>query len=243
MPLVCLLALSTTSLQGVSGQNVTGYESMPNPYLLLLREPAVQDELGLSRQQRTALQELNTEIDGPLLALRNWPPERATAKLTELIDKTRRQVENLFNQEQRERMEEIVLRVRGIRLVLVPGVADRLRLSDQQKRAIQETLDVTSGRLEELRSRLRNGESREQIEALAREARESEQTRILEALSDEQRRGLYQVVGRPFDVSRLGQVAFRAPELQDSGGWINSQPLRLEDLRGRVVAVHFWAFG
>lgn len=33
-----------------------------------------------------------------------------------------------------------------------------------------------------------------------------------------------------------------APELA-SGDWINSEPLRLKDLRGRVVLIEFWTFG
>ena len=33
-----------------------------------------------------------------------------------------------------------------------------------------------------------------------------------------------------------------APELA-IGSWINSEPLKLEDLRGRVVLIEFWTFG
>lgn len=39
--------------------------------------------------------------------------------------------------------------------------------------------------------------------------------------------------------ARVGQ---RAPEI-GGGPWINSEPLSLEKLRGRVVAVEFWTFG
>jgi hypothetical protein len=38
---------------------------------------------------------------------------------------------------------------------------------------------------------------------------------------------------------RVGQPA---PEIT-GGPWINSEPLSIEKLRGRVVAVEFWTFG
>ena len=38
---------------------------------------------------------------------------------------------------------------------------------------------------------------------------------------------------------RVGQVA---PEIT-GGPWINSEPLGMEKLLGRVVAVEFWTFG
>jgi hypothetical protein len=34
-----------------------------------------------------------------------------------------------------------------------------------------------------------------------------------------------------------------APELAGIQEWINSKPLTLKDLRGRVVVLHFWTFG
>ena len=39
--------------------------------------------------------------------------------------------------------------------------------------------------------------------------------------------------------ARIGQPA---PEIT-GGPWINSEPLSMEKLRGRVVAVEFWTFG
>ena len=39
--------------------------------------------------------------------------------------------------------------------------------------------------------------------------------------------------------TRIGQPA---PEIT-GGPWINSEPLTMEKLRGRVVAVEFWTFG
>lgn len=34
-----------------------------------------------------------------------------------------------------------------------------------------------------------------------------------------------------------------APELRDVEEWINTDPFRLADLRGRVLVVHYWTYG
>ena len=38
-------------------------------------------------------------------------------------------------------------------------------------------------------------------------------------------------------------MKIRSPELQGIDEWINSKPLSLKDLKGKVIVVHFWAFG
>jgi hypothetical protein len=38
-------------------------------------------------------------------------------------------------------------------------------------------------------------------------------------------------------------MKIRAPELKGIDEWINSKPLSMKDLKGKVVVVHFWAFG
>jgi cytochrome c biogenesis protein CcdA/thiol-disulfide isomerase/thioredoxin len=46
---------------------------------------------------------------------------------------------------------------------------------------------------------------------------------------------------RPLDVALADYGP--APEIAGIGAWINSQPLTISGLRGRVVLVHFWTFG
>jgi hypothetical protein len=38
-------------------------------------------------------------------------------------------------------------------------------------------------------------------------------------------------------------MSVQAPEFEKADEWINSKPLQLKDLRGQVVALHFWTFG
>ena len=57
--------------------------------------------------------------------------------------------------------------------------------------------------------------------------------------------GLDKTLLRPFRSSaeyKSSESAVVAPELA-TGDWINSEPLKLKDLRGRVVLIEFWTFG
>lgn len=56
--------------------------------------------------------------------------------------------------------------------------------------------------------------------------------------------GLTKVIRRSFGTSTEYKTSesATAPELA-AGEWINSTPLKLNDLRGRVVLIEFWTFG
>lgn len=226
-----------------AAQNVSDYSSIDNPYLLLLREPAVWDDLHLDASDQAALQQLNDRVDGPLLALRNWPAEKASPKLTELCDQTRSAVSQIFDDGQRERLDQIVLRVRGIKAVLTSELTARLNVTDAQRSTIETILAETRDEISALFEKLRSGSPQAEIEPQVLAAREREQRRVFGELTDTQKRRLAQAIGRPFDLSRLGKARFKAPEFTSSSQWLNSRPFALSQLRGQVVAVHFWAFG
>ncbi len=47
-----------------------------------------------------------------------------------------------------------------------------------------------------------------------------------------------------FGGKKAGMPVFgKAPEITAISGWLNSKPLSIARLRGKVVLVHFWAFG
>ena len=51
------------------------------------------------------------------------------------------------------------------------------------------------------------------------------------------------MLGQPFDFARIRIREAKAPELRAVSGWINTPPLSLANLRGRVVVLNFWTFG
>ena len=38
-------------------------------------------------------------------------------------------------------------------------------------------------------------------------------------------------------------LRLKAPELEGVSDWVNTRPLKLSDLKGQVVVLHFWTFG
>lgn len=76
LPLLMIGAVALASPLPCTAQNVTGYGTMSDPFLFLLREPAVHDDLGLTREQKRRLVEINRSFDGLLLASRNMPAEK-----------------------------------------------------------------------------------------------------------------------------------------------------------------------
>jgi hypothetical protein len=45
------------------------------------------------------------------------------------------------------------------------------------------------------------------------------------------------------DSRPLTELREKAPEFRNVAEWINTKPLQMKELRGKVVAVNFWAFG
>lgn len=219
------------------------YDGVANPLLFLIREPAVWNDLQLSNTQRKQLQTLNDRLDGPLLAQRNWPAESATKQVRELLVETEEATAKLLSAEQQRRLRQIQLRVRGAACLADDSVAATLELSADQRESIRKTLDKTSRQVADLRTQAQAGKPREPLEQEYQRLRQDERQQLVQSLTAGQKEQLTRLLGNSFDLKKLGKVAFKAPELLPGGEWLNSPPLRLADLRGKVVAVHLWTYG
>ena len=232
------------TVQPCCGQNVTGYGMIPEPFLFLLREPAVQEELGLSDEQTKQLVALNEKFDRDLLASRNMAVQSRQETVAKVMQESRERVAQIFSKQQLDRLRQISYQLRGISFVLAPDAAKQLKLTSKQQERIQEITSQTQKRLVVLQKQVASGEElQEQAEKASVEIRKDEQLKVLELLDGQQTKRLRAMVGRQFDGTKLGRVSFRAPEFSDTGIWINSESLRLSQLHGKVIALHFWAFG
>ena len=240
---ILVLILTAISASPLLAQNITNYASIPDPILLLLREPAVLNDLQLDAKQRSAIEQANESLDGPLFASRNTPREQQGKQVTQWIGETRRRLKSLLTTRQNDRIEQIRIRIRGYQALLDEPVAERLQLTEKQQKGVKDVFETLDKDVKKLQDRAAGGESREPLTQRARELQENAQKRVIALLTNEQRRQFATMVGRSFEVSKLAQVRFKAPDFATTDAWLNSPPLRIEQLRGKVVAVHFWAYG
>ncbi|HVX64810.1 MAG TPA: redoxin domain-containing protein [Pirellulales bacterium] len=207
--------------------------------LFAIREPAVRRELKLQPRQVQAIEQALAEVDPPLWALRDEPPAQRTPKATQLRASFVSRMAALLQGEQKRRLDQIVLQTLSLSSLATPQMAERLALSrDQQQRVRRALADAESAASE----RQPTG-GKQAAQAAARRRQAEARRRMLGALTDEQQERFIGLLGEPFDTSRIRQAAARAPELKDISAWLNSPPLSLEQLQGKVVALHFWAFG
>ena len=243
--LAVLISMLLAFASNAMAQNVTGYDTMSDPILFLLREPAVQYDLALTETQRQQLTELNESLDATMLGSRaNKTQEEANKMTTEVMEKTRTAITKIFTKDQLMRLRQIKFRLKGISFVLLPDVAQALELTEEQQETILAATKTANEKVKKVYSNEFQGtEKQAESNRVMIAARKEEQETILETLDQSQKLKLAELIGEEFDSNSLGEVAFKAPQLIDSGEWINSEGLELSDLRGKVVALHFFAYG
>lgn len=237
------LGLLLFSRLAALGQNVTGYQTMDDPLLFLIREPAVWQDLALGEQQRQSLQQFNSEQDGRLLATRNKTPEDALPDVEAIGKASRQKIAEVFDDKQQRRLKQITLRLRGVRLVTIPEVVTKLALSEQQQSTINETFRANDAKLQSLRERQVGGESQQKLAAEANAIQRDEQQSVLATLTADQNSKLAQLVGAPFAFNELGKARFKAPAIDVAGGTVNGPlPTNAGGEGDLVTVVHFFAF-
>jgi hypothetical protein len=238
--IVVMLSRCLLAQQNPHGQLLVA--TFPKPYLFLIRDPIVHDELVLTAQQRIAINALNDQLDADLWSMRNKSAQHIDQTMQQAITKAKSRLSSLLAPSQQERLEQIELWTRGMKAFGFDELPEKLSLSASQRDEIRATLTKTNEAVNELGKQFQAGQSRESLEKKAKELRTDEQKTILGLLTRQQQQQWAALLGKRIDVAKLGKVKFKAPELSGRDGWINSTPLTLRQLKGKVVALHFYAF-
>jgi peroxiredoxin len=214
-----------------------------DPYWILLHEPAVKEELKLTATQQAAYQRLTDNLDLRFFPLRNKQAEEGFAGLAKIIAEAQTGLAQILQPTQQKRLNEILMRRLATQALLRDDVAAKMQYTGGQRQQIKTIIDDTHGAITELEKQASEGKPREPLEKKFIELKTDEQKQILSLLKPQQQSAWRTLVGANFDTAKIGRPVFKAPELIDTGEWINSPPLTLARLRGKVVAVHFYACG
>ncbi|MHC4168762.1 MAG: redoxin domain-containing protein, partial [Planctomycetota bacterium] len=214
---------------------------VPHPITSLLRSGRIHRELRLTPDIIRQVEQAADEVDRPLWRLRDLPPDKRNEQAGKLIDQLKMRLSESLTARQMDRLDQIVWQAQGIEAILEPEVATQLGLSAEQTASIFALLSGAYKRIAEVR--LNTQIRSEPVKtAYIRRIQAETQQNITAVLNSAQQSAFAALIGRPIDLSQVRSVACKAPEIA-AETWINSSPVSLSDLKGKVTVVHFYAFG
>lgn len=211
---------------------------LTDPTIILVRDDAVRDELACTAEQRKSLDELLRKHNRMLLAIRDVSPAGADASAQSALKEIRTTLAELLTKEQKIRLQGITLQAQGYDALLRKDMIDALKLTDEQQAKLKEINDNFRSQAQELQQ-----QGGEQVADRLQQLQADRHKQIVGVLGAEQETQLGKLLGTPFDFAKVVKSPASAPEFDGIEEWINSEPLSMAGLRGKVVVVHFFAFG
>lgn len=212
--------------------------------LQMIRDDAVHADLQLTAEQKSSILEALPVIDGRWFRARNFPTDKRIQELDQLTQETKQRLAEILNTKQLGRLNQLRRQALGTRMVLLDDVVEALSLRKDQTETFQELFVSTDTKSQEIQKQLRDGnksgtEAQREIEKLKTDERKT----LVTTLTSDQRNRLGSLTGSPFNFGTVKRMYPLAPELTADGvTWIQGGPLTLKELRGKVVAVHYYAF-
>ncbi|RLT21233.1 MAG: hypothetical protein DWI29_02335 [Planctomycetota bacterium] len=228
-----------TQLESVSSENRS---LVPRQLMALLHAPEIHQELKLSSKQVTELESLFAQIDGPWFQLRNQSPQQQLPILDSLDLRVHSWLAEHTTTEQRQRLRQIELQAQSVRMLLGNDLAVELKLDSMQQERFAKLARSTEAAQSALQKAVMSGEPSDELQSKAKAAAKAEHDAVGKVLKPEQARRLQEMLGESFEIAKLKRIYPMAPEFVAVEDWLNSKPLTLKGLRGKVVLVHFYAF-
>jgi hypothetical protein len=242
-PASLIVAVFFLSHAGATGRTCLAADDLKKPdvSILLVRDPVVQHELELNERQRERADHALTDLDALVFAYRGQDSSSIAREMLGTLRKAERKLRSALTRKQYQRLRNIVIRAQGYTALFELDTIRRLKLTDAQIKDLRKTLGKAYRAVAEFQAP--DGETDPMLERAREQMERAGEARVNELLTPEQREEWAMLRGAPFDFSKVLPAAPRAPEITGINAWINSEPLTLADLRGKVVLVHFWAYG
>lgn len=216
----------------------------PPVLLQMIRDDSVHAELDLSREQIDSIMGLLTQIDGPWFRARILPPDQQTATIEKLSDGLLGQLREVLDSNQLTRLGQLVRQALGTRMIVRDDVVRALSMDSQTRTRLLNQFvenDEESVRIQKavFDGKMDSARAAQETASL----KNAERKAFVDSLTPTQKRQLGTLTGPSFDFSRVKRMYPLAPELVDEGAtWLQGSPTKLSDLRGKVIAVHYYAF-
>lgn len=216
-----------------------------DPVLLqMIRDDAVHEDLRLKSDQVSAVVEFLPQVDGDWFRARNYPAEKRLATTDQLTAKLRSTLKQILESNQFKRLEQLECQALGTRMVLQKDIAKKLSVDPTQRSRFLKIAMQTDQSIAKVHQKAKDGslDSKTGGRKIAK-LQKSEREQFVKALSRQQTELLPKMTGKAFNFNKVKRTYPMAPELESEGvTWLTGDPVQLSDLRGKVVAVHFYAF-
>ncbi len=242
LTLIVLLLMSDAKASQAETVSTEFRSLVPRQLLPLLHTPEIHQELKFTQTQVAELESLFSEIDGTWFSSRILPTEQQIPILDSLDERVHKWLNDRTTKAQRERLLQIELQAQSVRMLLRQDLAGQLKLEPSQQDRFATLARSTVEAHSAFQQAVNRGKSSDDLQSKATAAAKAEHDAVRDVLSPDQQKRLAQLLGEPFDLSRLHRIYPMAPEFVPVRNWVNSGPLTLKELRGKVVLVHFYAF-
>ena len=215
------------------------------PVLLqMIRDDSVHQELELSEDQVRRVLAALEPIDGPWFRVRIRPLEERTKTIADLTGQLENSLRGILNADQRARLDQLQNQALGTRMIVRDKTARALGIGATAREELYEVFRKTDTSAASLQAKLRSGDiTSSDVSTELASLKEDEKKAFIDSLSNEQKRKLSSLTGKSFNFAGVKRMYPAAPELTADGAtWLQGSDLTLEDLRGKVVALHFYAF-
>ncbi len=232
-----------------SGSNGAADDSTGStPYLLqMIRDDVVHQELHLDKAQQEQVHAAIGEVDPRWWVSRILPAEQQTIEIQQLTQTLRNRLTTILNADQQLRLLQLERQAHGTRMMLRDDAVKTLQITRSQTERLQKQFAETDAEVARIQKQLNDGVlDAKQAASEITSTQQSERQSLMQILTDEQRNKLGTFFGSSFDFSAVRRTYPRAPEfVMDGSTWLGSEASdspTMKDLRGKVVAVYFYAF-
>ncbi len=194
-------ALTTALLAAVSFAADEKQLGLPQPLGLhqLIVNEAVQADLKMTDEQKKACAQAAEEARKALEGVNQLKPEERGPKFREAREKVEAALKKALKEEQLNRLNQIDYRQRGPSALTQREVAEKLELSREQRQKLGELSREAQQAIQKAREDTTGAERREKIAKL----RAGSNEKILELLTDAQKKKWSEMLGSPFDLQKL----------------------------------------